>query len=150
MTTVVDRSMLLDDQLCFLIYRLHRGLTDQYRPVLQALGLTYPQYLVMLVLWESESMTVGEIGSRLHLDTGTLSPLLKRLETAGLIRRNRAQHDERTVVVGLTIKGQHLREKTRRATSAMDECLVDRPADASDLHVQLSKLVSRVDEVNKR
>ena len=80
---VADEALLLDNQLCFMVYRLHRAITDLYRPILGELGLTYPQYLVMLVLWESSPLTVSQLGARLHLDSGTLSPLLKRLESAG-------------------------------------------------------------------
>ena len=116
MSAAVDEAMLLDKQLCFLVYRLHRGITDQYRPVLHELGLTYPQYLVMLVLWESEPMTVGQIGSRLHLNTGTLSPLLKRLQSAGLIERNRSPEDERSVLIELTAHGRDMRVQARQAT----------------------------------
>ena len=141
--------MLLDNQLCFLVYRLHRGITDRYRPVLHELGLTYPQYLVMLVLWESEPMTVGQIGARLHLDSGTLSPLLKRLQSARLIERNRSQHDERTVVIALTARGREMRDDATQMTASLDGCLFDSANDAKALHALISSLVSRVDNANQ-
>lgn len=98
----------LDNQLCFLFHRISRELTAAYRPLLADLGLTYPQYLVMLVLWEDDGLGVGEIGDRLSLDSGTLSPLLRRLESAGLVERRRAESDERRVSIHLTTAGQAL------------------------------------------
>jgi DNA-binding MarR family transcriptional regulator len=101
----------LDEQLCFALYSASRAVTARYRPLLDDLGLTYPQYLVMLVLWESGPATVGQLGRRLHLDSGTLSPLLKRLESSGLISRRRRALDERSVEVVLTGTGHRLRER---------------------------------------
>lgn len=101
----------LDEQACFALYAASRAVTDTYRPLLGELGLTYPQYLVLLVLWESGDRPVKEIGERLHLDYGTLSPLLKRLEANGLVTRTRRPADERTVVVGLTEEGRSMRER---------------------------------------
>jgi DNA-binding MarR family transcriptional regulator len=101
----------LDDQLCFALYSASRAVTARYRPLLDELGLTYPQYLVMLALWESGPATVGELGRRLHLDSGTLSPLLKRLEASELISRRRRSQDERSVEVVLTGSGHRLRER---------------------------------------
>lgn len=99
----------LDEQLCFALYAASRAMTARYRPLLEALGLTYPQYLAMLVLWEHDGLSVGDLGERLHLDSGTLTPLLKRLETAGLVNRSRRPSDERSVEVRLTDAGQALR-----------------------------------------
>ena len=104
-----DEALLLDNQLCFMVYRLHRGITDLYRPILGELGLTYPQYLVMLVLWEESPLTVSRIGERLHLDSGTLTPLLKRLEAMGLVTRSRDDADERRVLVAPTAAGEAMR-----------------------------------------
>src|SRR3954464_4658073 len=89
-----DDVIRLDDQLCFALYATSRAITGLYRPVLQELGLTYPQYLVMLVLWEHQTVTVSELGVRLYLDSGTLTPLLKRLEKQGLVVRSRDSEDE--------------------------------------------------------
>ena len=99
----------LNEQLCFALYAASRRMTAAYRPLLDALDLTYPQYLVMLVLWEQDGLTVRELGARLQLDSGTLTPLLKRLERAGLISRRRRVSDEREVEVGLTRSGRILR-----------------------------------------
>jgi DNA-binding MarR family transcriptional regulator len=106
-------SLLLDDQLCFALYSAGLAMNKVYRRVLQGLGVTYPQYLVLLVLWEGDELTVSEIGERLFLDSATLTPLLKRLEHAGLIRRDRAQNDERQVIVSLTTAGRALQAKAR-------------------------------------
>ena len=106
------RSAPLDDQLCFALYTASRAIMGRYRPLLDALGLTYPQYLVMLVLWERGDCSVTGIGNALKLETGTLSPLLKRLEAAGLVTRTRRHGDERSVVVSLTPAGRALEART--------------------------------------
>jgi MarR family transcriptional regulator, organic hydroperoxide resistance regulator len=99
----------LDSQLCFALYAASLAMTKRYRPLLDTLGLTYPQYLVMLSLWEHDGQAVGELGERLTLDSGTLTPLLKRLEAAALLRRARSASDERRVELWLTPAGQALR-----------------------------------------
>ena len=111
--------MLLDQQLCFALYSANLAMHKVYRPLLNALGLTYPQYLVMLVLWEEDALTVSAVGERLYLDSATLTPLLKRLETAGLLTRTRAEDDERQVVIELTAKGRHLRQGARDVPAAV-------------------------------
>ncbi|MFI7574227.1 MarR family winged helix-turn-helix transcriptional regulator [Micromonospora sp. NPDC049497] len=118
-------DLVLRRQVCFALYAASRALTDVYRPVLDGFGLTYPQYLVLLVLWErdardtghdaqareADGLTVSELGAALRLDSGTLSPLLKRLEAAGLVVRRRSVRDERRVEVGLTAEGRALRDR---------------------------------------
>ena len=108
-----DPLMELDTQICFALYSTTHALTRAYRPILEALDLTYLQYIVMMVLWELDGQTVKEIGRRLHLDSGTLTPLLKRLEASGLVRRQRASSDERQVNIYLTEAGKALYEKAR-------------------------------------
>lgn len=103
----------LDSQLCFALYSTMNAVSRSYAPLLEALGLTYSQYLAMLVLWERDDIGVGEIGRRLFLDSGTLTPLLKRLEAAGLVVRSRNPVDERQVRIALTAQGQALRERAR-------------------------------------
>src|SRR6476646_3324634 len=105
------RATVLDEQLCFALYTASRAMTSCYRPMLDALGLTYPQFLVLLVLWERGDCSVTGIGNALQLETGTLSPLLKRLEATGFITRTRQAEDERSVVVGLTDAGRALEER---------------------------------------
>jgi DNA-binding MarR family transcriptional regulator len=108
-----DPTLLLGNQLCFAIYSTAHAFNRVYKPLLEGLGLTYPQYLAMLVLWERDGLSVKEIGDRLFLDSGTLTPLLKRLEAAELIKRTRSTEDERQVLIALTSRGQALRDKAR-------------------------------------
>ncbi|XDD54940.1 MarR family winged helix-turn-helix transcriptional regulator [Leptospira sp. WS4.C2] len=108
-----DEVLLLKNQVCFSLYSSMHRLMKIYRPLLAAVGLTYPQYLVMLVLWEEEESTVSGLGERLQLDSGTLTPLLKRLEQGGLIQRKRNSDDERVVILSLTKNGKQLREKAK-------------------------------------
>lgn len=104
-------SLMLNNQLCFALHSTSLLMTKVYKPLLQALGLTYPQYLAMMVLWEEDGLTVGEISSRLLTDPGSLTPLLKRLEAEGLLSRTRSREDERVVVVELTAAGRALQDK---------------------------------------
>lgn len=117
----LDAMLQLDNQLCFALYSASLAMTKVYKPLLDEIGLTYPQYLVMLVLWEQDGLIVSEIGERLSLDSGTLTPLLKRLETSGLLSRRRAVDDERRVHVSLTAAGRLL--KTRAA--GIPSCVVE-------------------------
>ncbi|MEU0374094.1 MarR family transcriptional regulator [Streptomyces sp. NPDC006283] len=112
-------SLLLDDQLCFALYAAQRAVTAAYRPLLAELGLTYPQYLTMLVLWERGEIPVKELGSALRLDYGTVSPLLKRLEAAGLVRRERSAADERSVRLVLTDEGEAMRERAEKVPAQL-------------------------------
>jgi MarR family transcriptional regulator, organic hydroperoxide resistance regulator len=108
-----DQLLRLDNQICFAVYSASHAFNRVYKPLLDRLGLTYPQYLVMLVLWERDGVPVKEIGERLHLDSGTLTPLLKRLQQAGLVKRTRSSADERQVLIGLTAQGNGLKDKAR-------------------------------------
>ncbi|MEV5543975.1 MarR family transcriptional regulator [Saccharopolyspora shandongensis] len=117
--TEAESRLTLDRQLCFALYSASRAFTNLYRPFLDELGLTYPQYLVMLVLWEHESLAVKELGAALRLDSGTLSPLLKRLEAHGLVTRQRSAADERSVAVALTDAGRELRDRARTIPDRM-------------------------------
>jgi DNA-binding MarR family transcriptional regulator len=112
--TPTDDLLKLDHQLCFALYSASLAMTKLYKPLLEELGLTYPQYLVMLVLWEQDGLMVSELGERLYLDSGTLTPLLKRLATAGLVLRNRAVQDERRVHVTLTPAGRQLKARAAK------------------------------------
>lgn len=135
----------LDRQVCFALYSASRAVTQMYRPVLDALGLTYPQYLVMLVLWERGASTVKQLGQALELDSGTLSPLLKRLETQGHVRRERSTVDERSVVIHLTDAGSALRTRAssvpRRIAGATGMEFVELEALRQNL-VRLTRAVS--------
>lgn len=110
---------LLDTQLCFALYSTSLAMTKVYRKLLPKLGITYPQYLVMMVLWEQDELTVSEIGERLFLDSATLTPLLKRMEASELLQRTRAANDERQVIVTLTKKGSALRHKASDVMSTI-------------------------------
>ncbi len=114
-----DDLLKLDNQLCFSIYACSRGLTRMYRPLLSALNITYPQYLVLLILWENDGLAIKQLGERLHLDSGTLTPLLKRLEAAGVVKRKRSKEDERRVCIFLTKKGFKLKEKAYEVPEKM-------------------------------
>ena len=114
-----DDGLRLDRQVCFPLYAASNLLTRLYRPALTGLGLTYPQYLVMLVLWEGEPQTVGALGARLYLDSGTVTPLLKRMEAAGLVTRERDREDERRVQITLTDHGRALRVAARRVPATL-------------------------------
>ncbi len=115
--TAPEDGLALDSQVCFALYTANRAVVARYRPLLVELGLTYPQYLVMLVLWEAAAddhrLKVSEVGERLRLDSGTLTPLLKRLELQGLVNRARSADDERVVTVAVTQAGYDLREQAR-------------------------------------
>lgn len=113
-TRLEDQALLLDNQLCFALYSSSLAMTKLYKPLLGELGLTYPQYLVMLVLWEGDGVTVSQLGERLFLDSGTLTPLLQRLEGAGLVARIRDVRDERRVHVSLTAAGRKLKARAQK------------------------------------
>lgn len=112
-------ALRLDGQLCFALYAASRAMTAAYAPLLAALELTYPQYLVMLVLWERDGERVSRLGERLHLDSATLTPLLKRLETRGLVVRRRSRDDERVVEIDLTAAGKQLRKRAATIPTAI-------------------------------
>ena len=114
-----DEMLQLDNQLCFAVYSASLAMTKLYKPLLDELGLTYPQYLTLLVLWERDGLTVSELGERLSLDSGTLTPLLKRLEAAGLISRIRAIEDERRVHITLTTAGRKLKARAQKIPSCI-------------------------------
>lgn len=137
----------LDDQLCFALYSASRAVTAAYRPLLDELGITYPQYLVLLVLWEERQCSVGHLGSRLHLDSGTLSPLLKRLEVAGLVVRRRASDDERRVEVSLTQTSRDLEERAACIPERLLTSTHTTEADITALRDALHQLVGRLDSL---
>ena len=113
-TASTDAMLLLDNQLCFALYSTSLAMTRLYKPLLDALGITYPQYLVLLVLWERDGLSVSELGSRLFLDSGTLTPLLKRMEASGLVTRQRALEDERRVHIALTESSRLLKTQAAK------------------------------------
>ena len=133
-------TVILEKQLCFAVYSASHAFTRAYRALLEPLGLTYPQYLVLLVLWEKDGMRVKEIGARLFLDSGTLTPLLKRLEGIGYVRRIRDANDERQVSIMLTPSGQALEKKAFSVPKDL-QCMIGAPGDEIGLLAeQIAKL----------
>lgn len=137
-----DDPLRLDLQVCFPLYAASNLINRLYRPVLSELGLTYPQYLVMLALWEQAPRTVGAIGEALYLDSGTLTPLLKRMEQAGLVTRTRDPEDERRVKVNLTAQGRDLRKQAERVPETLTQGFEGDPADVERLRDSVQALVA--------
>ncbi|WP_266169604.1 MarR family winged helix-turn-helix transcriptional regulator [Dyella subtropica] len=144
MNDATHPSLLLDQQLCFALYAASRSMTAAYRPLLDELGLTYPQYLTMLVLWEQDGLTVRELGQRLQLDSGTLTPLLKRLQQAALISRERRRSDEREVEICLTPEGRALREPAKAVPACMASRLCLSHEDMQRLRDELKQLAAQL------
>lgn len=143
-TAAPEPTLLLDQQLCFALHSASLAMTRVYQPQLEALGLTYPQYLVMLVLWERDGLSVSELGARLFLDSGTLTPLLKRLEAASLLDRSRDRADERRVVIRLTDAGRLLKARAASVPGcvfAATQCSLDQ---ITELTRQLKQLRERL------
>lgn len=135
-------SLKLENQLCFPIYALSRQITALYRTHLEALELTYPQYLVMLALWEHETVTVKQLGKLLWLDSGTLTPLLKRMEENGLLSRNRSEADERVVNIRISAKGTALKQLALSIPEAIKDALSTDDEQLFNLRDQLKQILS--------
>ena len=132
----------LDNQLCFALYACSREVTRRYGPLLAELDLTYTQYIAMMVLWKSEAVSVKELGDQLKLDSGTLTPMLKKMEAKGLVNRHRDPADERRVVISLTEKGHDLRESALRIPLEMGKCVDLEPEEAAELRRLLDKVLA--------
>lgn len=132
----------LENQLCFPLYAAAKEVVRRYRPFLDPLGLTYTQYIAMMVFWEQKSITVGKLGEMLCLDSGTLTPMLKKMEVAGLITRQRSKDDERVVTATITPKGEELREKALEVPAKMMSCVSISKEEAVTLLSILKKLVN--------
>ncbi|MFF8730180.1 MarR family winged helix-turn-helix transcriptional regulator [Streptomyces sp. NPDC015171] len=135
----------LDSQICFSLHAASRAFNGVYRVILKDLGLTYPQYLVLLVLWEQDELPVKQLGERLRLDSGTLSPLVKRLEAAGLVRRERSAEDERSVLVHLTEEGAALRGRAMEVPRRIMSATGFDPAEIGELRTRLDQLTAALD-----
>ncbi|CCU83700.1 MULTISPECIES: MarR family transcriptional regulator [Mesotoga] len=140
-----EELLKLDNQLCFALYSSSRGVTRLYRPLLSEFGITYPQYLAMLVLWEKEPLTVKELGERLFLDSGTLTPLLKRMEKQGLLKRERSQGDERQVLINLTEEGRKLKDKALAIPLKVADQVNISQSEFISLLTSLKKLMKKID-----
>lgn len=139
-------ALLLENQLCFPLYACSREVIKRYRPHLDALGLTYTQYVVLMVIWAEETIAVRDLGKRLFLDSGTLTPVLKTLEKAGLITRERSRLDERVLLVTITEAGLALREKAVEIPAAVGGCTKLNAEEAATLYRLLYKILGSVDE----
>jgi len=137
----IDESMKLDSQLCFPLYAASRKVVNLYTPHLKPLGITYTQYIMFLVLWEKDGITVGELCRRLMLDTGTVTPMLKNTEKQGLIKRTRSEEDERVVVISLTDEGKALYKKARQIPEKIGSCVRLDKSEAVTLYKILYKLL---------
>ncbi|MGM3174400.1 MarR family winged helix-turn-helix transcriptional regulator [Dickeya lacustris] len=148
MPTLSDDAFRLDGQLCFALYSANLAMNKLYRRLLSELNLTYPQYLVMLVLWERDGLTVSELGERLFLDSATLTPLLKRLQSAGLLSRHRGVQDERQVLIMLTDEGRALQQRAKAVPEGVfcaTECNAEQlRAIKQDLETLRSSLIRHV------
>ena len=134
-------ALKLEKQLCFPLYACSREMIKLYKPFLDKLDLTYTQYITMMVLWERKSQTVKELGSALYLDSGTLTPLLKKLEDKGLVNRNRSSVDERNLIVSITEKGEALKDAALHIPGEMTKCVTLEPEEIKTLHYLLHKLI---------
>ena len=136
----------LENQLCFPLYAASREVVKQYTPYLKPLGLTYTQYITLMVLWQEKKLRVGDLGHKLFLDTGTLTPLLKKMEEAGLVCRTRSDHDERVVEVEITRKGMALREQLKDIPKQVGTCVKLSKEDARILYRELYKMLEGFDD----
>ena len=138
-------ALKLENQLCFPLYACSREVIKLYKPFLDELDLTYTQYIAMMVLWEKKSVTVKELGAVLHLDSGTLTPLLKKMEAKGLLTRRRSTEDERSLIVSLTEQGEALRERAVDIPAKMSKCVNLEPEEARELYRLLYKLLQQAE-----
>ena len=143
--SVSDQDLLLERQLCFPLYACARKITNLYTPFLKKLGITYTQYIVFLVLWEQDGITVGDLCKRLYLDNGTVTPLLKKLEKAGYIRRERSKDDERIVMVYLTDSGKAFRTQVEEIPGQVGNCMTLEEKEAAQLYSLLYILLNSLE-----
>ena len=139
-------ALKLDKQLCFPLYACSREIIKRYKPFLDALDLTYTQYIAMMVLWERGSMTVKELGARLYLDSGTLTPMLKKMEAKGLVSRTRSTEDERNLIVAITPAGEALKDRAISIPGAMAKCSGLTTEEGTELYHLLYKILEAVSD----
>lgn len=146
-----QEAFLLDNQLCFRLYTASRLLTQAYHPLLATQGLTYPQYLVLLVLWEKDNRPVNDIAKRLYLETNTVTPLLQRMEKEGILVRKKGKEDGRQMIVSLTPKGRHLQEELGNVPFTVGKavmCKSVNPETVPELFTMLDDMITRLNEKN--
>ena len=146
---MTNEQMKLDNQLCFRLYSAARLMTGAYHPYLDPLGITYPQYLVLLVLWEKDKQPVCDIGKRLLLDTNTMTPLLQRMEKAGLITRTRGKEDTRQRIVALTKEGKALYEQAEQIPQCMRKAITIEPDEEEEIARMIPPLDKLIEELKK-
>ncbi|WP_144550367.1 MarR family winged helix-turn-helix transcriptional regulator [Bacillus sp. X1(2014)] len=144
-----NQNLKLENQICFKIYTAEREITKLYRDLLEDLDVTYPQYLVLLVLWEKNSITVKELGQKLFLDSGTLTPMLKRMEGNHLLERKRSLEDERSVIISLTKKGEELKQKAECIPSQLLQNLSTDYEELKNLDHTLTTILQRIQKVKE-
>lgn len=137
-------SLLLKNQLCFPLYACSREVVKKYKPFLDEIGLTYTQYIVMMVMWEKKNINVKILGRYLYLDSGTLTPLLKKMELAGLVKRQRSTDDERNLIITITKAGEDLQKKAREIPEKIGQCIPINGDDAVELYRILYKLLEKI------
>lgn len=138
----MNENLKLENQLCFPLYACAKEIVRRYTPLLEPLGLTYTQYIAMMVMWEHKSISVRDMGKLLFLDSGTLTPMLKKMEKAGWIQRKRSESDERMVILTLTAKGKELHDNAAEIPSKMARCVALENDDALQLYSLLNKLIN--------
>lgn len=136
-------SLTLQNQVCFPVYALAKEIVNRYRPLLEDLDVTYPQYLVLMVLWNEEEQTVGQLGEKLLLDSGTLTPLLKRMEQKGMVNRSRSPEDERVVKLSLTEKGKAMKEKAKEIPCRLLESMKISEEELLELKTIITKILNK-------
>ena len=136
----------LENQLCFPLYAASREIIKSYRPFLEELDLTYTQYIIMMVFWDRKKCSVKELGEKLYLDSGTLTPVLKSLENKGYVRRYRSQEDERVLLVEITETGENLKEKAKSVPERVSKCVKLTPEEAIQLYALLYKVIGNIQE----
>lgn len=145
----IEESLQLENQICFSLYACAKEIVRQYSKSLSKLNLTYTQYIVMMVLWEYGSMTEGEIGKKVYLDSGTLAPLLKRLEKQGLVNRIRPENNERKLLISLTNMGEKLKDEAKRVPYEMKDCISISKKELVKLQELLKQIIMSMDNKNK-
>lgn len=149
-TIDVNSTLLLENQFCFPLYACAKEVVRKYKKPLEELNLTYTQYIVMLVLWEHGGMTEGQLGKKVHLDSGTLTPVLKRLDKAGYVNRIRPENNERKLFLSLTKEGEELKEKAKKIPEAMQGCIPLSEDDLFILRDMLNQALARMSEGEKK
>lgn len=142
-------NLKIENQLCFPLYACSKEIIKKYKPLLDKLDLTYTQYIVMLVLWDKRKMNVKSLGEVLFLDSGTLTPVLKKLEVKGYIQRNKALEDERNLIIEVTDQGIQLREKAKSIPNELSKCVNLTPKEATNLYKILYKILDKINEKGK-